>query len=125
MNSGFDPGNKRLFFLLIILLLGVSTFLFYRWDRRIGDSRRIRISDRLESRVEVLRKYKGLVYILTSDSDRYVIDAYYNDMFEPTRVAECIFSGDSLSKRSGSDTIFIYRRSNFLEKGYFFLLKME
>jgi len=102
-----------------IVLLIVSTVLFYRWDNKFGAFEEMNQSVGFSGTIKVLRKYQGLTYIRTSSGNQFVIQNVRNERYTPPELHRLILSGDSIRKEVGSDTLFVFDQ---LHGSYYYLL---
>ena len=110
------PGGKfRLAYaVLIVLLFIISIVVWFKHDERLhSEYPLIKRSDQIFDEVISLYKSKGGVFMTTS-SGKFFIGLSQNHNYDEILLYDNIFVGDSIIKRSGSDTIHILRQDKKL-----------
>lgn len=116
---------KGVWFLIIAMSVCLTVIFFYffnKWDNRYGDFNRVDTSTGIQSKITVLEEYKGYTYVRLANGDQYVISNIYNKLYNPKEFYKHVFSGDSISKQTGSDTLYLHKEHSFGPKLMYFLI---
>lgn len=106
-----------------ICLTIIYFYHFYKWDRRYGEFERIDKSTAIESTITVLEEYKGYTYIRLPSNEQYVVGNLFNRLYSPPEFFKHVFSGDSISKRADSDTLYLHKKHSFGPTKMYFLIR--
>jgi len=96
----------------IIFALGVGwlVFGFYtfnKWNKGLGNFKNINYDIKIADKLKVLRRYKGITYIQLTTGEKIAVQPLRNNLYNPSSIYDAIYSGDSIYKDSGSDSVFL------------------
>jgi hypothetical protein len=94
----------------------------FRWlENEIPKYKTVEEEDSLNNKITESFRERGSAYITLDDERKVAIGVSRNGLYEKSFIGDFVQAGDSLYKKSGSDTFYIYRDK---ERYYFILGKI-
>lgn len=94
-----------IFLVFIMMLTSIASFEYYKMKGAIHTH----IGSSYEGKVSYLYHHKSKVFVTTDKGEKLEIGPSFNYALSPYMFSDFILEGDSISKRSCSDTIYLTR----------------
>ena len=113
----------RISFIMIVVIMVILFILTIiqmdrYWERKTLNYIKVETNDELYGVINDVFDSQGISYITINDSSKYWFIHARNYQYRPSWLDAFIRKGDSIMKRSGTDTLLIYRE----EIEYYFIL---
>jgi hypothetical protein len=105
----------------VLMIIGI--IYFQRWNKKYGDFQSINLNTEINSKLHILRVYKGMTYLRMLNGEQIAVEELRNNLYQPPEFFNYILNEDSLVKRKNSDTLFVHRPKYDQPMRYYLLIK--
>ena len=113
--------QNPIYFSILLLIALISVFFWFKYQKKMYDGYSlIRHEQSVKARIVDIKKIKGVSFITIKNDERFRIESSINNQYQSEYIVDHLFVGDSIAKRSYSDTIRTYSNNSryiFIHKG--------